>query len=122
MSTMAWIAIAAIIVASINSWLQFWLKERSDKNKALANARPATNQPKADSQDADTKLDDSLRRLRLTVLVFGSLGVLSGVWGIVYLMISPASNPRLGTLYAMVDSETRLSGITRINLVLAAES
>lgn len=46
MNTMAWIAIAAMIVASINSWLQFWLKQRSEKNKALADAKPATNQPK----------------------------------------------------------------------------
>jgi hypothetical protein len=53
MNTMAWIAIAAIIVASINSWLQFLLKERSEKKKALATANPATNQPSI--TDADRK-------------------------------------------------------------------
>src|SRR5688572_23619341 len=45
MSATIWIAIAAIIVPSINSWAQFWLKERSEKKKALATANPATNQP-----------------------------------------------------------------------------
>jgi hypothetical protein len=46
MNTTAWIAIAAIIIASINTWGPFWLKERSEKKKALASAKPATNQPK----------------------------------------------------------------------------
>ena len=45
MSAAAWIAIAAIIIASINSWGQFWLKQRSETKKALADASPATNQP-----------------------------------------------------------------------------
>jgi hypothetical protein len=49
MNTAAWIAIAAIIVASINSWGQFLLKERSEKKKNLATANPATNQPPADT-------------------------------------------------------------------------
>ena len=48
MGTVAWMVIPAIIVALINSWLQFWLKERSDKSKALADVNPATNQPNAD--------------------------------------------------------------------------
>jgi hypothetical protein len=51
MNTAAWIAIAAIIIPSINSWAQFWLKERSEKKKALDAAKPATNQPTADTHE-----------------------------------------------------------------------
>lgn len=50
MNATAWIAIAAIIITSINSWGQFWLKQRSETKKALADASPAANQPKATSQ------------------------------------------------------------------------
>ena len=53
MNQMAWIAMAAIIVASINSWAQFWLKERSERKKNLATANPATNQPNITKTERD---------------------------------------------------------------------
>ncbi len=49
MSAIHWIAIAAIITPFITSWLQFWLKQRSDR-KALPTANPATIQPQPNIQ------------------------------------------------------------------------
>lgn len=46
MTAAIWIAIATAIATLVTSWTQFWLKERSEKNKALAAAKPDTNQPK----------------------------------------------------------------------------
>jgi hypothetical protein len=47
MSPAIWIAIATTIATLATSWSQFWLKERAEKKRALATAKPETNQPKA---------------------------------------------------------------------------
>jgi hypothetical protein len=44
MTATHWIAIAAITTPFATSWLQFWLKQRSE-NAKLAIANPATAQP-----------------------------------------------------------------------------
>jgi hypothetical protein len=68
MTATAWIAIAATVATLITSWLQFWLKHRSEAKKALDQANPATNQPKADKRPSVT-LIGSLKQNPLNFLV-----------------------------------------------------
>ena len=102
MSTMAWIAIAAMIVTSINSWLQFWLKERSEKNKALAEANPATNQPKLDSSDKSQRLTfwGIFRRHTMFVVALWTVGAL--VVQLAIPMFTGSMPTNLSTMLALI--------------------
>jgi hypothetical protein len=76
MNTPIWIAIATTIATLITSWSQFWLKERSEKKRALAAENPATNQPNMAKPEGNARLRRSrsvlVSRIWLGASYFGA--------------------------------------------------
>lgn len=67
MTNVLWITIATTIATLLTSWSQFWLKERAEKKRALAAAKPETNQPNPAS--TGIKPRSFIRRNKLIVAI-----------------------------------------------------
>lgn len=76
MTAAHWIAIAAIITPFITSWLQFWLKERSEQAK-LTTASPAALQPSLVTQVVAKQITfwEFLRRSWLRIVIQWTLNL-----------------------------------------------